>query len=137
MRVSLCRNHVWNHFLQSLEFLIPSNVTSFEFLIWALLIWILKDVLSLFPKTLNWNLPGLAFNVLILNHCIIATRSVFLSEITFSLFFPTLYSVLSSPKLQTSDFLINKNKSFINTLKRRGPSKDPCGTQLIILCQEI
>ena len=62
----------------------------------------------------NWNLPGLAFNELILNHSITPTRSVFRSEIKFSMFFPTLYSVLSSAKLQTPDFLINKNKSFIN-----------------------
>ena len=47
-----------------------------------------------------------------------------MSEITISMFFPTLYSVLSSAKLQTPDFLINKNKSFINMLNSKGPSKD-------------
>ena len=87
---------------------IPRNVTSFEFLIWTLLIWILKDLSFLLPRTINRNLPGLIFNELILNYSITTTRSVFRFEITFSMFFPTLYSVLSSAKLQTPDFLLNK-----------------------------
>ena len=53
------------------------------------------------------------------------------------MFFPTLHSVLLSEKLQTSDFLINRNKSFINILKNKDPSKDPCGTTLIMSCQEL
>ena len=116
---------------------IPSYVTSFELLILTLLIWTLKDLSSFFPRTINWNFPGLAFNELILNHSITPTRSVFRSEITFSMFFPTLCSVLLSAKLQTPDFLINKNKSFINMLKSKSPSKDPCGTPLFISCQEL
>ena len=120
-----------------LSIFIPSNVTSFEFLIWTLLIRILKDLSSLFPRTIHRNLPGLAFNELMLNHFITPTRSVFRSEITFSMFFPTLYSVLSSAKLQTPDFLINKNKSFVNKLKSRDPSKDHCGTLLTISCEEL
>ena len=87
---------------------IPRNVTSFEFLIWTLLIWILKDLSFLLPRTINRNLPGLIFNELILNYSITTTRSVFRFKITFSMFFPTLYSVLSSAKLQTPDFLLNK-----------------------------
>ena len=46
--------------------------------------------------------------------------------------FPTLYSVLSFAQLQTSEFLINKNKSFINIVKSKGPYKDPCGTPFIM-----
>ena len=75
---------------------------------------------------------GLAFNDLILDNSITPTRSVFRSEITFSMIFTTLYSVLLSAKLQTLDFLINKNKLFINMLKSRGPSKDPYGTPRMI-----
>ena len=62
---------------------------------------------------------------------------VFSSEITFPVFYPTLYSVLLSAKLQILDFLVNKNKSFINIFKNKGPSKDPCGTPLITSCQEL
>ena len=47
------------------------------------------------------------------------------------MFFPTLQSVLSYAKLQTADFLINKNKSFINMLKIKCPSKD--NTELLLL----
>ena len=86
-----------------LSVIIPSYVTLFEFLIWTLLIWILKDLSSLYPRNINWNLPGLAFNEITLNHSITPTRSAFRSEITFSMFFPTLlvYYRLQSYKLQT------------------------------------
>ena len=53
------------------------------------------------------------------------------------MFFPTLYSVLLSAKLQISDFIINKNKSFINMLKSKGLGKDPSRTPLNISCQEL
>ena len=60
-----------------------------------------------------------------------------MSETTFSMFFPTLYGILSSAKLQTPDFLINENKSFINMIKSKDPTKDPCETPFIISRQEL
>ena len=48
-----------------------------------------------------------------------------------------MYNVLSSAKLQTSDFVMEKNKSFMNILKRRGPRIDPCGTSVLISHHEL
>lgn len=46
-----------------------------------------------------------------------------------------LYSVLSSAKLQTSDFAIEKNKPLINVLKSRGPRYQHLHTQIIYIIQ--
>ena len=45
--------------------------------------------------------------------------------------------MLSSAQLQTSDFVIEKNKSFMKILKRKGRRIDPCGTPVLILCLEL
>ena len=46
---------------------------------------------------------------------------------TVSKFAPQECKVLSSAKLQISDFSMTKNKSFINILNNKGPSMEPCG----------
>ena len=46
--------------------------------------------------------------------------------------FPQAYRVVSSAKLQISVSFIKRSKSSIKTLKRIGPSIDPCGTPKII-----
>ena len=48
-----------------------------------------------------------------------------------------LYSALSSEKLQTSDFVMEENKSFMKILKRRGPRIDSCGTPVLISHHEL
>ena len=40
-------------------------------------------------------------------------------------FVPQEYKVLSSAKLQISNFPMTKNKSFINILNNKGPSMEP------------
>ena len=45
--------------------------------------------------------------------------------------------VLSSAKLHTFDFFMEKNKSLINILNKRGPRIDSCGTPVLILHQEV
>ena len=42
--------------------------------------------------------------------------------------FPAALIVLSSAKFERSVFVIQRYKSFMNILKRSGPSIDPCGT---------
>ena len=48
-----------------------------------------------------------------------------------------LYSVLSPVKLQTSDFVMEKNKSFMKISNRRGPRINLCGTPVLISHQEL
>ena len=45
--------------------------------------------------------------------------------------------MLSSAKLHTSDFLMEKNKLLINILNRRGPRIDSCGTPALISHHEL
>ena len=45
--------------------------------------------------------------------------------------------MLSSTKLQASDFVMEKNKSFMKILKRSGPRIDPCGTPVLISHHEL
>ena len=68
---------------------------------------------------------GLAFNEFNLNQFNI----LFVSKIKFYLIsvnlFPHEYKVLSSAKLQISDYSIIMNILLINTLKKIGPNIDP------------
>ena len=48
-----------------------------------------------------------------------------------------LFSVLSSAKLQTFDFVMKKNKSFMKVLKRIGSMIEPCGTHVLISRHEL
>ena len=45
--------------------------------------------------------------------------------------------MLSSAKLQTSDFVMKKNKSFMKILKRIGPRIEPCGTPVLMSHHEL
>ena len=45
--------------------------------------------------------------------------------------------MLSSAKLQTSDFVTEKNESFMKVLKRRGPRIDLCGIPVLISHHEL
>ena len=45
--------------------------------------------------------------------------------------------MLSSAKLQTSDFIMEKNKSFTKMLNNKGPSIHPCGTPVSISRHEL
>ena len=93
-----------------------------------------KESASFVPRTINWNLPGFAFNELMLNlaRTLLRSDSRFLNTISHSLL--ELYNVLSLAKLHTSDNVI-KNKSFINILKVRILKLS--GTPLIISYQEL
>ena len=68
-------------------------------------------------RTINCNFSGLAFSELTPNHFSTLLRSHLRLENAFSGFALQLYSVLSSAKLQTSDFVIEKNKSLITIRK--------------------
>ena len=56
---------------------------------------------------------------------------------TCSRFLLQLYSVLSSAKLQTFDFVMKKNKSFMIILKRIGPRIQPCSTPVFMSHHEL
>ena len=45
--------------------------------------------------------------------------------------------MLSSAELHISDFFMEKNKSLINILNKRGPRIDPCGTPILISHQDL
>ena len=45
--------------------------------------------------------------------------------------------MLSSAELHISDFFMEKNKSLINILNKRGPRIDPCGTAVSISHREL
>ena len=45
--------------------------------------------------------------------------------------------MLSSAKLQTCDFVMKKNKSFMRILKRIGPRIEPCGTPVFMSHYEL
>ena len=79
------------------------------------------------------SLPGLMFTELILIKSNTFLRSYLRFGNTCSRFLLQLYDVLSSAKLQTSDFVMEQNKSFIKTLKKRRPRIDPCGTSGTVL----
>ena len=40
-------------------------------------------------------------------------------------------------KLQTSEFVMEKNKSFMKTFKRKRPRSDPCDTPVLISHHEL
>ena len=117
--------------------LTPSNVSSVELSVLFLPISKTKESSSFVPRTINWNLPGFAFNELMLNQAktLLRSDSRFLNTNSNSLL--ELYKVLSSAKLHTSDNLITKNKSFMYILKSKGPKIEPWGTPLIISYQEL
>ena len=73
----------------------------------------LKESFLFAPRTINWNLPGLALRELILNQSITLLRSLLRLEKTRSKFLSPLNRVLSSAKLHTSDFLMEK-KQIVN-----------------------
>ena len=45
--------------------------------------------------------------------------------------------MLSSANLQTSDFVLKKNKSFMKILKGIGPRIEPCGTPVLMSHHEL
>ena len=45
--------------------------------------------------------------------------------------------MLSSAKLHASEIFIEKNKSLINILNKRGPKIDLCGTAVLISHEEL
>ena len=77
------------------------------------------------------------FIEIILNQSNTFLRSYLRFENTCFRFLWQLYSVLSSAKLQNSDFVAAKNKSFTKILKRRVPMIDPCGTPVLIAHHEL
>ena len=95
-----------------------------------------KDILFLiflyFQRNASWNFDGLATISLSLNHFM----AVFISSSSLlemaSKSFPQTYRVVSFTKLQSSFSFIKRSKSLMKTLKRIGPSIDPCGTPRII-----
>ena len=71
------------------------------------------------------------------NHSKTLLRSHLRLENVFSRFLLQLYCVLSSAKLQTFDFVKEKNKSLIHIFKRRGPQIAPCGAPVRISYHEL
>ena len=74
---------------------------------------------------------------LILNQFNTFLRSHLRSENTCSKFLFQLYNVLSSAKLQTFDFIMDKNKLFLKLLKSTGQRIDSCGTPILILYHDL
>ena len=116
---------------------IPSSSISLELLIFFSLIFKTKEVFCLSLRIINWNLLGLAFGELASNQLSTFSRSYFRFEKIGSNFWSKLHNVLSSAKLQTSDFITLRNKSLINILKRSDPSIEPCGTPMYVSNQEL
>ena len=81
---------------------------------------------------MNRNFSGFAFMKLVFNQYKSLLASCFRFSNTVFKFAPQEYKVLSSAKLQISDFSMTKNKSFINMLNNKGPSMEPCGIPCLI-----
>ena len=75
-----------------------------------------------FKRNISWNFDGLATISLSLSHCISVFVSISSLKEMVSNSFPQAYRVVSSTKIQI----------LIKTLKRTGPSIDPCGAPSII-----
>ena len=85
-----------------------------------------------FERNISWNFDRLVTISLSLSHCIALFVSISSLKEMVSNSFPQAYRVVSSAKLQISVSLMKRSKSLIKTLKRIGPSIDPCGTPKII-----
>ena len=81
-----------------------------------------------FLTTVAWNFSGLTIISFNLNHSIAAWISVSSVERRFSIVLSAAVIVLSSAKFSRSVFVIQRYRSFINILKRSGPSIEPWGT---------
>ena len=97
----------------------------------------LKHSFLFVPRTINWNFPGLALREIILNLSITLLRSLLRLIKARSKLLSPQKRVLSSPNLHTFDFFMEKNKSLINILNKRGTKIDPCGTPILISHQEL
>ena len=76
-----------------------------------------------------WNFSGLIIISFNMNHSIAVWLSVSSVEISFSIVLSAVVIVLTSAKFNSSVFVIQRYRSFLNTLKRSGPSIEPWGTQ--------
>ena len=131
-RFSMCfLNFSW------LSIAIPRSSITLELLILFPLISKTKGVSCLSSRIINCNLLGFAFRELAWNQLSAFSRSYFRFEKILSNFLSKLYNVLSSAKLQSSDFITLRKKPLINILKRSSPSIEPCGTPMNILNQEL
>ena len=90
--------------------------------------WIRIFHFSIFLTTMTWNFSGLTIISFNLNHSIAAWLSVSSAERRFSIVLSAAVIVLSSAKFSRSVFVIQRYRSFINILKRSGPSIEPWGT---------
>ena len=81
-----------------------------------------------FLTTAAWNFSGLTTISINLNHSIAAWLSVSSAERRFSIVLSAAVIVLSSAKFSRSVFVIQRYRSFINILKRSGPSIEPWQT---------
>ena len=100
-------------------FIFGENIGTFNFAL------ILEAIFS--PKTINWNFWGLAFSELALNQfktMVMSCSKQFSITDRLGL---DLYKVLSSAKLQMSDFSINIMRLFIKILNMRGRRIEPWG----------
>ena len=82
-----------------------------------------------FEWNISSNFNGLATISLSLSHCIAVFVSNSILKEMVSNSFPRAYRVVSSAKLQIYFPFMERNKSLIKTLKRIGPSIDPCEPQ--------
>ena len=120
-----------------LSMAMPRSSISLELLILFPLIFKTKGVSCLSSRVINCNLLGFAFRELAWNQLSAFSRSYFRFEKILSNFLSKRYNVLSSEKLQSSDFITLRKRPLINILKRSGPSIEPCGTPMNISNQEL
>ena len=85
-----------------------------------------------FKRNISWNFDGLATISLSLSLSISVFVSISSLKEMVSNSFSQAYKVVSSTKLQISVSFMKRSKLLIKTLKRIGPSIDPCGAPRII-----
>ena len=110
----------------------PRSFTLFSELIARSLIFNGQEsfILAFFLTKMAWNLSGLTIISFYLKHSIAAWLSVSSVEIRFSIVLSGTLIVLSSAKFNRSFFIIQRYRSFINILKRIGPSTEPWELQI-------
>ena len=131
-RFSMCfLNFSW------LSMTIQRSSISLELLIFFPLKFKTKRLFCLSPRIINSNLLGFASRELAWNQLSTFARLYLRFEKIVSNFLPKLYNVLSSAKLQISDFITLRKRSLINILKGSGPSIESCGTTMYMSNQEL
>ena len=110
--------------------------TLFLILIMIFLHLKLGNVLGV-PRVLKWRFQRFNLRKLLKNHLSKNKKSFWSFLVTSALFSPSANKVLLLAKLQPFELWTNRKMSLIKALMRRGPRKEPWGTQAVISCQQL